>query len=260
MPKMVVGCESMKQTRHVLVVDDDRGITELLCGYLDRFGLTAHAAANGADMRRVLSSQSIDLVVMDLQLPGEDGLTLTSELRRQPLTQRIPVVMLTARGNPIDRVIGLEMGADDYLTKPFEPRELVARIQTVLRRTRGHASATLPSPNEATSDRVCFDGWQLQRDERRLLSPHGLVVPLSNAEFQLLTTFLKAPRRLLTREQLMTHARGRSLGSVERSIDLLVSRLRGKLNDNPRDPQMIKTVRGEGYVFDVPTVQWLGAQ
>lgn len=249
----------MKQMHHVLVVDDDHGITELLCGYLARFGLQAHAAANGAEMRRVLARQAIDLVVMDLQLPGEDGLALTTELRRQPLTQRIPVLMLTARGSPIDRVIGLEMGADDYLCKPFEPRELVARIQTVLRRTRGHVLAQQQGSADDTADRVCFEGWQLQRDERRLVSPEGTVVPLSNAEFQLLTTFLKSPRRLLSREQLMAQARGRTLGSVERSIDLLVSRLRGKLNDNPRDPQMIKTVRGEGYVFHVQAVQWLGA-
>ena len=249
----------MKQMHHVLVVDDDSGITELLCGYLERFGLQAHAAANGAEMRRVLASQAIDIVVMDLQLPGEDGLVLTTELRRQPLTQRLPVLMLTARGSPIDRVIGLEMGADDYLCKPFEPRELVARIQTVLRRTRSHVMALTRGGTEATADRVCFEGWQLQRDERRLVSPQGTVVPLSNAEFQLLTTFLKAPRRLLSREQLMAQARGRTLGTVERSIDLLVSRLRGKLNENPRDPQMIKTVRGEGYVFHVQAVQWLGS-
>lgn len=250
----------MTQMHHVLVVDDDSGITELLCGYLDRFGLKAHAASNGADMRRVLASQAIDLVVMDLQLPGEDGLALTTELRRQPLTQRMPVVMLTARGNPIDRVIGLEMGADDYLCKPFEPRELVARIHTVLRRTRGHASAVRPAVHDVPSDRVSFDGWQLQRGERRLMSPQGTVVPLSNAEFQLLSTFLKAPRRLLSRDQLMAQARGRTLGSVERSIDLLVSRLRQKLNDNPREPQLIKTVRGEGYVFQVQSVQWAGAE
>ncbi len=250
----------MTQMHHVLVVDDDSGITELLCGYLARFGLKAHAAANGAEMRRVLASQAIDIVVMDLQLPGEDGLVLTTELRRQPLTQRLPVLMLTARGSPIDRVIGLEMGADDYLCKPFEPRELVARIQTVLRRTRSHVRAVLQGNPDGAADRVCFEGWQLQRDERRLVSPQGTVVPLSNAEFQLLTTFLKAPRRLLTREQLMVQARGRTLGTVERSIDLLVSRLRGKLNENPRAPQMIKTVRGEGYVFHVRAVQWLGAQ
>ena len=139
----------MKQMHHVLVVDDDHGIAELLCGYLARFGLQAHAAANGTEMRRVLARQAIDLVVMDLQLPGEDGLALTTELRRQPLTQRIPVLMLTARGSPIDRVIGLEMGADDYLCKPFEPRELVARIQTVLRRTRGHVLAQQHGSAEA---------------------------------------------------------------------------------------------------------------
>ncbi|MGH6646507.1 response regulator [Aquabacterium sp.] len=239
----------MNHAPHILVVDDDDGITALLCDYLATFGFVAHSAGDGAAMRRQLDERHIDLVVLDLQLPGMDGLALAQELRHK---SRIPIVMLTARGNPIDRVIGLEMGADDYMSKPFEPRELVARIHTVLRRVKGGAEERA---TEASGDFIRFDGWELHRSERRLTSPKGLVVPLSNAEFQLLSTFLKTPRRLFTRDQLMSQARGRSMESVERSIDLLVSRLRQKLDDNPRDPTMIKTVRGEGYVFNVQTVQ-----
>jgi two-component system OmpR family response regulator len=243
----------MTHTHHILVVDDDKGITALLCDYLSQFGFVAHAAGDGHAMRRILSEHPIDLIVLDLQLPGMDGLALTSELRAR---SRIPIVMLTARGNPIDRVIGLEMGADDYMSKPFEPRELVARIHTVLRRAKTPPASAEPAP---VSDVIRFDGWQLQRSERRLTSPKGLVVPLSNAEYQLLSTFLKTPRQLFTRDQLMAQARGRSMDSLERSIDLLVSRLRQKLDDNPRDPAMIRTVRGEGYVFQVQSVQGLGS-
>lgn len=239
----------MNQAHHILVVDDDEGITSLLCEYLANFGFVTHSAGDGTAMRHQLDEHHIDLIVLDLQLPRVDGLTLANELRSK---SRIPIVMLTARGSPIDRVIGLEMGADDYMSKPFEPRELVARIHTVLRRVNGSRQDVGAN---APGDFIRFDGWELHRSERRLTSPKGLVVPLSNAEFQLLSTFLKTPRHLFTRDQLMTQARGRSMDSVERSIDLLVSRLRQKLDDNPRDPTMIKTVRGEGYVFNVQTVQ-----
>lgn len=230
---------------HILVVDDDSGITDLLCDYLRQFGFATHAANNGASMREQMAKYPIDLLVMDLQLPGEDGLSLTKKLRQQ---YAVPIVMLTARGNPIDRVIGLEMGADDYMSKPFEPRELAARIQTVLRRATRHDKEAV------SSDVIEFDGWQLQKDSRRLISPEGLNIPLSNAEFQLLSTFLKMPRKLFTRDQLMAQAGGRDKDNVARSIDLLVSRLRHKLTDDPRTPHMIKTVRGEGYVFNVQSV------
>lgn len=231
----------------ILVVDDDSGITSLLCAYLARFGFEAHAAADGVQMQRHIEAHAVDLVVLDLMLPGVDGLALAHALRAG---SPIPIIMLTARGSPADRVVGLEMGADDYMCKPFEPRELVARIQTVLRRA-GSARTEAPSP----PDLIRFDGWQLQRNERLLTSPKGLVVPLSNAEFQLLSTFLKAPRRVVSRDQLMEQARGRALDAFGRSIDLLVSRLRQKLADESGAANLIKTVRGAGYMFDARSVQ-----
>ena len=178
----------MNAAPHILVVDDDTGITTLLCAYLQRFGFQAHAAADGDEMRRQLDAHRIDLVVLDLMLPGVDGLALAHALRA---SSRIPIIMLTARCSPTDRVVGLEMGADDYVSKPFDPRELVARIQTVLRR----AGVPRAETERSDHDVVRFDGWELLRSERRLTSPKGLVVPLSNAEYQLLATFLRSPRR-----------------------------------------------------------------
>jgi two-component system OmpR family response regulator len=237
----------MNHRPHILVVDDDQDITTLLSEYLERFGFTVHTAGDGVGMRAQMALQPMDMLVLDVMLPGADGLALAQEVRQH---SRVPIIMLTARTGTHDRVVGLELGADDYMGKPFEPRELVARINTVLRRIP--TSRDGPSGDEGV---VRFDGWELRRDERRLTSPDGLVVPLSNAEYRLLTTFLSMPRRIFSRDQLMERARGRSMENFERSIDLLVSRLRQKLSDDPRAPSMIRTVRGAGYVFDVRSVQ-----
>jgi|SRR5450830_1638631 len=239
----------MPTCSHILIVDDDEDITALLRDYLARFGFEVHTAGDGRAMREQLAAQRIDLVVMDLMLPGEDGLTLARDVRQR---SQIPIIMLTARSNPYDRVLGLETGADDYMSKPFEPRELVARIHTVLRRV-GTLNDGAFQPGR--SDVIRFDGWELHREDRCLTSPAGLVVALSNAEFRLLSTFLQMPRRLFSRDQLMEQARGRAMDSFERSIDLLVSRLRQKLADDPSEPSMIKTVRGAGYMFNVQSVQ-----
>lgn len=239
----------MKPPPHILIVDDDAEITELLGDYLTRFNFITHTACDGAHMWAELARHPVDLVVLDVMLPGVDGLQLSREIRQH---SAIPVIMLTARGNIYDRIIGLENGADDYVSKPFEPRELVARIHTVLRRSiqsQDSAEAVL------RSDVVHFDGWVLHREERTLVSPAGLTVALSNAEFRLLSTFLQMPRRLFSRDQLMDQARGRAMDAFERSIDLLVSRLRQKLCDKPDAPSMIKTVRGAGYLFNVQSVQ-----
>lgn len=222
-----------------LIVDDDLAIRELLVDYLARFGIHATGVTDGEAMRAALQSANFDVVVLDLMLPGEDGLSLCRWLRSE---SDIPILMLTTRCEPTDRIIGLELGADDYMAKPFEPRELVARIQTILRRVRDERSDTRAN--------IRFDNWRLNSVLRQLVSADGLVVPLSNAEFRLLWVFLERPRRVLSREQLLDAARGRSIEAFDRSIDLLVSRLRQKLGDDPKAPQLIKTVRGEGYLFD----------
>lgn len=233
----------------VLLVDDDIEITELLGEYLERFSFVTHAAGDGPGMWAQLARHPIDLIVLDVMLPGTDGLQLSREIRQHCA---IPVIMLTARSNIYDRIIGLENGADDYVSKPFEPRELVARIHTVLRRVKPSAQS---ATDVSRSDVIHFDGWVLHRNERTLVSPTGLAVALSNAEFRLLSTFLQTPRKLFSRDQLVEQARGRAMDVFERSIDLLVSRLRHKLSDDPQTPSMIKTVRGAGYVFNVQSVQ-----
>jgi len=235
----------MNRKTNILVVDDDEGITSLLCAYLARFNFNAYAASNDVEMWQQLDTRPFHMILLDLMLPGTDGLTLARALREK---SRIPLIMLTARCDSADRIVGLEMGADDYVSKPFEPRELVARMQAVLRRTATlPATAARPAADDAV---VRFDGWALQREERRLTSPSGQAVPLSNAEYRLLTTFLKTPRQVVSRGQLMTEASGRQWSVSSRSIDLLVSRLRLKLADQTRATELIKTVRGAGYVFD----------
>ena len=235
----------MENLSTILVVDDDRDIRQLLAEYLDANGFRTLTATNGADMRRVLDESRIELIVLDLTLPGEDGLTLCRNLRVHATHATIPVIMLTARGEPLDRILGLEMGADDYLAKPFEPRELFARIRSVLRRT--HA---LP-PNMAASEAqfMQFGGWTLDLIARHLLNDRGVVVALSGAEFRMLKVFLEHPNRVLTRDQLLELTQGREADPFDRSIDIQISRLRQKLGDDARTPRIVKTVRNEGYVL-----------
>ncbi len=233
---------SMDTNTHILVVDDDRDIRTLLAEYLDSNGLRTLTATNGSEMRRVLEESRVDLIVLDLTLPGEDGLTLCRNLRA---TSSVPVIMLTARGEPLDRILGLEMGADDYLAKPFEPRELFARIRSVLRRTQA-----LP-PNMAQPDVAImrFAGWTLDLTARHLVNKDGVVVALSGAEFRLLKVFLDHPNRVLNRDQLLELTQGRESDPFDRSVDIQISRLRQKLGDDARTPTIIKTVRNEGYVL-----------
>jgi two-component system OmpR family response regulator len=227
---------------HLLVVDDDREIRRLLEEYLAQAGYRVTAVGDGKEMRRALEGNRIDLVVLDLMLPGEDGLTLCRELRGR---SNVPVLMLTARGDEIDRIVGLEMGADDYLAKPFSPRELLARIRSILR--RAHA---LP-PNLVAEDVTAFRfaGWTLDVASRNATAPDGLVVPLSGAEFRLLRVLLEHPQRVLSRDQLLELANGREAILFDRSIDVLIGRLRKRLRDDGKEPSLIKTVRGEGYVL-----------
>jgi two-component system OmpR family response regulator len=235
----------MENTDHILIVDDDREIRELLAAYLEKNGMRATVAANGRQMRALLEQHNFDLLVLDLMLPGEDGLTLCRELRASKW-RALPVLMLTARGEETDRIVGLEMGADDYLTKPFAVRELFARIRSVLRRAR-----MLP-PNMQVDEPgqfITFGDWKLDTVGRHLLDRAGTVVSLSGAEYRLLRVFLDHPRRVLTRDQLLNLTQGRDADSFDRSIDLLVSRLRQRLLDDAREPRYIKTLRSEGYVF-----------
>ncbi len=232
----------------IAIVEDDPDVARIIEQVLSDFAFRTVWCRSAADLLRRLRSQAPDLCIIDLGLPDMDGLEVMQRVRAQ---SACGIVILTGRAHVSDRVMGLELGADDYILKPFEPRELVARIQTVLRRTRGESA---PAPQEPDGV-VRFDGWTLHSIERHLVSPQGVVVPLSNAEFRLLCTFLRMPRRVFSRDQLMEQARGRAMDAFERSIDLLVSRLRSKLSDDPRSPSMIRTVRGAGYVFNVQSLQ-----
>jgi two-component system, OmpR family, response regulator len=223
----------------VLVVDDDGEILSLVAKFLRANGFRVHTARSGAEMSEALKHASIDLIVLDLMLPGRNGLDLCRDLRR---TSSIPVIMLTAKGEETDRIIGLEVGADDYLPKPFNPRELLARINAVLRRVR---SPDQP-PFERGGRAMQFAGWHLDTLKRELTDPRGVVVDLSTGEYDLLLAFLEAPQRVLTREFLLDAARNRSIDAFDRSIDVQVSRLRRKL-DGVDD--LIKTIRGAGYLF-----------
>ena len=234
----------MDSADHILVVDDDAEIRQLLGDYLRKNGYLATAVADGRAMRQALSRTRIDLIVLDLMLPGEDGLSICRRLRTESET---PVIMLTARGEETDRIVGLEMGADDYLAKPFNPRELLARIKTVLRRYR-----SLPLNMRADEAKtIRFGDWSLDTLARHLLSPEGVVTSLSGAEFQLLRIFLSHANQVLTRDQLMVLTKGREADPLDRTIDLQVSRLRHRLRDDPAEPHLIKTVRGQGYVLVV---------
>ena len=238
----------METTDHILVVDDDRDIRELVVDYLVKSGYRATGAANGKEMRAVLDKQAVDLVVLDIMMPGDDGLILCRQLRSGQ-HKDLPILMLTARHDDMDRILGLEMGADDYVVKPFVARELLARIKAILRRHR-----TLP-PNLQVTEAgriIAFGDWQLDTSARHLLDPTGTIVALSGAEYRLLRVFVDHPQRVLTRDQLLNFTQGRDAELFERSIDLLVSRVRQRLNEDARTPLYIKTVRSEGYVFSMP--------
>ncbi len=239
----------MNSQGHILVVDDDAEIRSLVAEYLTQNGYQVSTARDGVGLRRALETDPPDLVVLDLMLPGEDGLSLCRDLRA---SSELPVIMLTARGDAIDRIIGIEMGADDYLGKPFNPRELLARIKSVLRRAR-----VLPAV-EHDVGRLRFAGWTLDCTARHLIDPQGVVVPLSGAQFRLLTAFLRRPDRILDRDQLMDLTAGREAPPFDRSIDVQVSRLRQLLRDNGREPRIIKTVRNGGYVLAVTVEQLAG--
>ena len=232
----------MNEIPHILVVDDHKDIRDLIAKYLSKNGYRVSTADGGVAMKKLLQASAIDLVVLDLMMPGEDGLTLCRDLRAG---SDLPVIMLTAMGEETDRVVGLEMGADDYLTKPFNPRELLARIKAVLRRTNSlpKGRATLEG------ERLAFDRWVLDQAQRELIDENGVAIALSTADYLLLSAFLQHPKMVLSRDQLLDLTRGRTATAFDRSIDNQVSRLRRKIEADPKKPELIKTVWGGGYSF-----------
>ncbi|MEG0010442.1 response regulator [Aeromonas lusitana] len=233
---------------HILVVDDHSEIRDLLKRFLEQHGMRVSCARDGKEMKRLLDEREFDLLVLDLMMPGEDGLTLCRELR---VKSRLPIIMLTAMGEETDRIIGLEMGADDYLAKPFNPRELLARIKAVMRRTQVEPQSV---PETLTRD-LRFDRWLLDINRRELVDEEGVGMSLSTAEFDLLKVFLERPQRVLSRDQLLDLARGREAVAFDRAIDTLVSRLRRKLERDPKNPELIKTIWGGGYLFAADVTQ-----
>ncbi|GGC59776.1 response regulator [Chelatococcus reniformis] len=229
---------------HVLVVEDDREIRTLVARYLGDNDYHVTTAPDGKDLDRQMADDAPDLIILDINLPGEDGLGICRSLRSH---SDVPIIMLTAKGEDIDRILGLEMGADDYVTKPFNPRELLARIRAVLRRR-------LDQPASPDAKVRIFAGWRLDLAARHLTSPEGVRTPVTGAEFDLLQALCEQPGRVLSRERLLEITQGRAIEAYERSIDVLISRLRRKIEVNPRDPDFIKTIRSGGYLF-TPTVE-----
>jgi len=225
---------------HVLIVDDERDILDPLAAYVSKNGFRVSKAADARAARDILAAHAVDIALIDIMMPGEDGLALTGFIRA---TSKVPVILLTAKGEETDRIVGLELGADDYVTKPFSPRELVARIKAVLRRT---ADDRVKAPE---ADAYAFGDWVLRTGERELVDRDGRAVPLSTGEYNLLLALVTHPKRVLTRDQLLDLSQHRDLGAFERSIDNRVSRLRNKIEADPSDPRLIKTVWGGGYTL-----------
>ena len=234
----------MSGSTHVLVVDDEPAIVEVLQRYLSAQGFKVSTAENGAAVRRVIGKESVDLVLLDLGLPGEDGLALMRWLRE---TSSVAVIVVSGRGEQVDRIVGLEVGADDYVTKPFDLRELAARIRSVLRRTL--ASTPVRNSSAQSFDIARFKGWTLDFAARRLDSPDGKAVDLTAGEFDLLAALVKCPGRVLSRDELLAATRNREAGPFDRTIDVQVGRLRRKIESDPQRPELIKSVRGAGYLL-----------
>ena len=233
----------MPEEARLLLVDDERDIREPLAAYLARNGYKVSKAANAEAARALLAGKEFDLVLLDIMMPGEDGLALTGFIRA---TTNLPVILLTARAEETDRIVGLELGADDYVTKPFSPRELMARIKAVLRRSSGESNQRVRAPD---AESFSFGPWILKTGERELVDRDGVAIPLSTGEYNILHAFVTHPRRVLSRDQLLDLTQGRELAAFERSIDNHISRLRKKIEENAADPKLVKTVWGGGYML-----------
>jgi two-component system phosphate regulon response regulator OmpR len=233
------------QPLHILVVDDDPRIRQMLTRYFEQEGYRVSVAADGAAMRSQLSARTVDVILLDVVMPGQDGLTIAREVRAK---SDVGIIMLTGRDELLDRVVGLEVGADDYITKPFHLREVLARVKSVVRRRNPAPDSALRS-EERAEDVIRFDGWLLDTTRRRLVSPSGKDVALTTGEFDLLAALAKHPGRVFSRETLMEHTRGHGLQAFDRTIDVQIARLRKKIERNPKSPTIVKSVRAVGYVF-----------
>jgi two-component system OmpR family response regulator len=247
----------MSDSPRILVVDDDHRIRAMLRRYLVEEGFLVSEAADGVAMRATLESEKVDLVLLDLVMEGEDGLSLARGIRQR---SEIPVIILTGKGDLIDRVVGLEAGADDYIAKPFHLREVLARIRTVMRRARPPAASAAPSAPPVADEKpgrdiILFDGWKLDLMRRELRRANDEIVPLTTGEFDLLNAFASHPNRVLGRDQLMDLVKGRDWAAYDRTIDTQIVRLRRKIEDDPSQPKLIKTVRGAGYVFATSVIK-----
>lgn len=238
----------MSARPHLLLVDDEAAIREPLGQYLQRAGFRVSEAPNAAEARKILAGNAIELVVLDIMMPGEDGLSLCRSIREQG---ELPVILLTARTEETDRIVGLEMGADDYVLKPFSPRELIARIKTILRRAGNGGTREAQTPSSSYR----FEGWTLSADDWTLTGADEVAIPLSTADFRLLQAFATHPRQVLSRDQLLDLTQGREAHAFDRSIDNQISRLRRKLEDDARSPTLIKTVWGGGYMFSADVIR-----
>src|SRR6185436_17343069 len=234
----------MSIPRHILVVDDDANLRQMVADYLTDYDLRVTGAADGSAMRDAIANEVVDLILLDLKLPSEDGMNLARELRQ---TSSVPIIIVTGRKDDVDRIMSLELGADDYLTKPFNLHELVARIRAILRRAQAHP---VPHPEGRVPQAFRFGGWELDLRSRRLVSTAGDRVELTHAEFALLAAFLGAPERILSREQLLELSRGNDENVFDRSIDVQILRLRRKIEADPSRPKLIRTERGVGYFFN----------
>jgi len=237
--------EPKERPLHILVVDDDPRIRQMLTRYFEQEGYRVTAVADGAAMRAQLKAKPVDVILLDVVMPGEDGLTIAREIRA---SSDVGIIMLTGRDEVLDRVVGLEVGADDYIAKPFHLREVLARVKSVLRRRKA-----APEPVERSEDKaedvIRFDGWLLDTARRRLVSPGGEDVALTSGEFDLLAALAKHPGRVFSRETLMEHTRGHGLKAFDRTIDAQIARLRKKIERDPKSPTIVKSVRAVGYVF-----------
>ncbi|MBF0371641.1 MAG: two-component system response regulator TorR [Magnetococcales bacterium] len=231
----------MKPKQHILVVEDEAVTRSMLVGYFQKAGFQVSEAENGHGLWKILHRGDVDLVLLDINLPGEDGLSLTRRLRTK---SDIAIILVTARAEDVDRIVGLELGADDYVTKPFNERELLVRVKNLLRRT-----LAARSKDQKLKKRYQFKGWHLDVDQRRLTSPEGELVRLTNGEFLLLTAMVSRPGRVMTRDQLLNAVSSREWMPTDRTIDVMINRLRRKLDTNPGDAKMLVTVHGVGYQF-----------